>query len=370
MKKNKIYDAIDMIKLNEGDKEKMYNNIIEKNKKVRSVSIFRKVASLVAVAMLVFVVTVGSVYAMAKIFNWDSELLEFFGINEKDVEKSGIDTTPINESSTKDDMTVVVKQLVSINNVWYANMEINYDKPNNKLNMMDAETVFCNAWLVTDKSEESVWGSVEILSINEDKTKVVVVVRYEDEEVMKLLDNESTVEFHFAIGERVYTDNVGICPENHLEIEWHTEKLVTNNSKFDYVFDNIFVKDTKEIKIGLNTLEVTPIDINLSLRLYGLEDREFVSLSDDEIKFEKTVDLVFKDGTVIKLDSYYDDPSKLVQGSNRVGKENENDDFYMMVLTYSNMMTQNPYSDVEFKLIDVDNLEKIIVGEMVFEVNK
>jgi len=370
MKKNKIYDAIDMIKLNEGDKERMYNNIIEKNKKGGRVSIFRKVAQMAAVAVFVFVVTIGSVYAMAKIFNWDSNLLEFFGINEKDVEKSGIDSTEVNESSTKDDMTVVVKQLVSINNVWYATMEINYAKPNNELNMMNTEKIFCNAWLVTDKSEEFVWGFVEILSINEDKTKAIVVVRYEDEEIMKLIDNNSTVKFQFAIGERVYTENVGVCPENHIEIEWFTKELVTNNSKFDYVFDNIFVKDTKEVVIGVNTLKVTPVDIKLSLRLYGLENREFVSLTDDELKFEKTVDIVFKDKTVIKLDGYYDDSSKLVQGSNRVGRENDTDDYYVMELTYSNMLTQNPYSDVEFKLIDVDNIEKIVIGDMVFEVNK
>ena len=371
MKKTKIYESIDSIKVSERDKERIYDAIINKNKEKNNVSVFRRVCTTIALIICIFALSIGTVYGMAKLFNWDSNLLSFFGIEEEDAKDAGIDTTEIEKAVTKDGMTITVKQIVSINKVWYTMMEIDYETPNMNLNSLDSETVFCDTVLTSDKSEEAVIGFVEVLNINEEKTKAMIVVTYDDYEVMKLIDNGSIVSFKYAIGNRNYTSEdemiVGICPEYNVEIKWEVENFNDNNSKYEYDFDNIIVKETEELKIIADSVEVTPVDIKLSLRIYGLDNREFAYLSDDELIFDKTIDLVFNDGKVIELNGYYDDPLKLVQGSNRVGKENIEDDYYVMGLIYNNMLSRNSYSKLEFKLIDVDSLKEIRVGDLVIE---
>ena len=374
MKKDKIYDSIDGIKVSERDKERFYNNIMEKEKETKTNGFgFRKFAKGMLIAVLIFTLTAGTVYAAAKIFNWDKELLDFFGISEKDVEDAGIEPTELTKTVKRDGMTIAINQLLSIDKTWYTMLEITYDKPNAALDKKDDNTLFCHALLETEqakKLEDMAWGYVEILSINEDKTKVKAVVYYLDDEVMPLIKDGDTVKFRYSIGETIWTteedgSGVGVCPDNYMDIEWEVENLVDNNSKYEHKFENIIVKKEGTLEIKPKSIKVTPVDIKLDLRIYGYNSDEF---GDEQLTFDNTIDLVFKDGTVIKLNGFYGDESRLVHGSNFVGKENESDDFHVMTLSYDNMATNNPYSEVDFKLIDVDSLEKLVIGDKTIEV--
>ncbi len=345
-------------------KERIYNNIM--NKSYRINFSLKKAISMVAIIIAIIIFSVGTVYAASKIFNWDKEFLNFFGISSEDAEKINLKNNEVDLSVKVDNVDINIKEITVIEDKMYLLMDYKFDTKTDWLEVGSYPFEKMCFVSITKDGMEELFGNLDIIYVNDDKTAAVVVGKIYSEDKIK---NNDKIKFNFETSYYFTADNpsdplsggTGSC-NDRTSLEW-TVDIDMNTDKIAYEFDkDIYLKDTNELKILPKKVTINPIEIRLELNLYF--DGDSLNYSNFDSKFDKTVDIIFKDGKAINLSNEYDDTT-LVKGSNIIGEDTDKDGnkIRVMVLTYDNTFTVNNYSKYDFKLLDVKNISKIKVGD-------
>lgn len=365
---NKLYKSIDDIKLTDDDKKRMYNNIMEQSISKKSSFDFRIFLRYAAIVMLVGIFSVGSVYAMAKIFNWDDKFLGFFEISQEETEKYDLEISEINKSIKIGDMNIVIKQATMFDKKVYFLLDITFDNPKETLAIGDRHFSFdapiCSIEIT--RGADADFGSLRYVYVNDEKTNAVAVAYIYVEDTVKKGDNIK-IGFLTNYIEEKYEDgsSMGYCQDKQ-SVDWVVD-IDGNNGKVVYEFEKkYYLKNNDVIKIYPMKITITPIDINLDLILNT--DLEFTSdILDENLKFDEDIKIVFNDGTCFILNSI-DENGKYAQGTELISYDIKEEKH--MSLVWDNMYSFYDFSNIGFSIIDVDNIKNIQIGNNIFELNK
>ena len=113
---SKFKKAIDKISLDENDKRKMLNRILE-SKNDQQVINFRKLALSICTILLTFTITIGSSYALIKYFKLDEKIRELYYISDETAKQ--IEGNDINSIKEFDDMKIKIIQTITSENTLY-----------------------------------------------------------------------------------------------------------------------------------------------------------------------------------------------------------------------------------------------------------
>lgn len=365
---NKIYKSIDDIKLSDRDKKRMYNNIMEQSMSKKRSFGFKSVLRFVAIVMAICIFSFGSVYAMVKIFNWDSKFLEFFGINQEEVEKHNLENSEINKSIKIDDMNITIKQATMFDKTMYFLLDVTFDNPKEILDIENNNStldVLCGIKITKETVEE--YGNLHYVKLNDEKTNVIVVASIDLEETIKKGDNIK-IGFLTNYIEETYDDGsgYGYCQDEY-NVDW-TVDIDGNNEKIVYDFnEKVYVKNDDIIKIYPTRLTITSIDVTLDLIL----ETDLSSIDDEYLRFDNAVNINFNVGKAITLNGVSDDDT-YVHGSNIMGVniDDNGNEVKGMSLVWDNLLNPNNYTKSGLAIIDIENIKNIQIGNNVFELNK
>lgn len=366
---NKIYKSIDSIKLNDTDKEKMYNNILKQANNKKSIFSFNKVLRFATIIISVCILGLGSVYAMVKIFNWDNKFLEYFGITQEEAEQHNLENSEINESIKINDMNIIIKQATIFNDTTYLLLDVKFDSPKEILNveLNDSPLEILYGIQIT-KDNKEYFGNYRFIELNQDKTEGIIIAEIDTESQIKKGDKIS-IDFLYNTYEEGPDENGTYTKyyKDKKSIDW-TIDINTNNNKIYHNFEEkIYVKNNNDIKIYPTDITITPIDITLDITL----DTNLNEIPDEKLKFDQTININFKDGKTIKLNSIEEDGTS-AQGSNIIGEDTDKNGnrIKSMSLHWDNIFTTNSYSKYEFNIIDINNIKDIQIGDKIFEINQ
>ena len=107
---NKFKETIDKIELQEGEKRKMLNNILNHKKEKQYKA--RPFVLKFAIFVIGFILLSGSCYALVKILKFDEHFKWLYDKNDEELEKAGIQGTDVNLIKDFDDITVTIKQTI------------------------------------------------------------------------------------------------------------------------------------------------------------------------------------------------------------------------------------------------------------------
>lgn len=367
---NKIYKSIDNIKLSDKDKQKMYNNIMKQSNNKKNVFSFNKFLRFAAIVMTVCIFSAGSVYAMAKIFNWDNKFLSFLGINQEDAEKHNLENSEINKSIKINDMNITIKQATLFDKTMYLLLDVEFD---NSKEILDIENkdyipeVLCGIKITNGNKQY--YGSFQYVEVNEEKTNVIVVASIDVDNNIKKGDN---IKIGFLTNyveiENEDGSAVGYCKDEQ-SLDW-TVDITGNNEKLVYEFEETYyLKNNDDIKTYPIKITITPIEIKLELALET--DLELSDISDDNLRFDEDININFNDGNTIKLNSI-DESGKEAQGTGMLGydENQENLNTKYMTLVWDNLFSFHNFSKLGVSIIDINNIKNIQIGDKTFELNK
>ena len=124
---SKFKNSMDKIILNENDKRKMLNNILN-HKEKRNFSL-RRLALVACTFIIAFSLTIGTGYALIKYFKLDNKIKQLFDVDDEVAEK--IYGTDVNIKKEFDDMNINIIQTIVSENTIYIRLDI---EGKNKLN--------------------------------------------------------------------------------------------------------------------------------------------------------------------------------------------------------------------------------------------
>lgn len=367
---NKIYKSIDNIKLNDTTKEKMYNNILKQANNKKSIFSFNKVLRFAAIVIAICIFSVGSVYAMAKIFNWDNKFLGFLGIDQEEAEKHNLENSEVNKSIKIDDMNITIKQVTLFDNTMYLLLDVKFDNPKEPLdieNKDDIPEVLCGIKIT--KLDKEYYGNFQYVEVNQEKTDVVVVASIDVENNIKKGDNIK-IGFltNYVETEKEDDSAIGYCKDEQ-SLDW-TVDITGNNEKLVYEFEETYyLKNNDDIKTHPIKITITPIKIKLELAMET--DLELSDISDDNLRFDENINIKFNDGNTIKLNSI-DENGKHAQGTGVLGydESQENLNTKYMTVVWDNLFSFHNFSKLGVSIIDVNNIKNIQIGDKIFEITK
>lgn len=118
---SKFKNSIDKISLDENDKRRILNNILNHKEEKRSFS-FNRFALAACTFIIAFSLTIGTGYAFVKYFNLDTKFKEMFNIDDEVAEK--IDGNEINVKKEFENMTINILQSIVTENTIYIRLDI------------------------------------------------------------------------------------------------------------------------------------------------------------------------------------------------------------------------------------------------------
>lgn len=365
---NKIYKSIDDIKLSDKDKKRIYDNILEQSNNRKSVFGFGSVFRFAIIMIAIGVFSVGSVYAMAKIFNWDDKFLDFFDFGQEEAQQYNLEISQINKSIQIDDMNVTIKQATIFDRTVYFLLDVKFDEPNELLdieNNDDIPEVLCGIKLT--KANDKYYGNFQYVKVNDEKTNVIVVASINvDENIEKGDDFSISILTDYIENINLDGSAVGECKNEH-QVDWIVDTN-SNNKKVVHNFDEkYYLKNNEDIKMYPTKMTISPIEIKLELMVET--KTELSELSEYNLKFDDNIIVNFNDGGVIKLNSI-DKNGKYAQGTDMWSYEEGVDDADAkhMTLVWDNLFSFHDFSNIEFSIIDVNNIKNIQIGDNVFEI--
>ena len=362
---NKIHKAIDEIKLNENDKEKIYENIMDKYNEKKNTFSFTKILRYASIVVIVSIFSIGSVYVFSKIFNWDNNFLNFFYFSKEEAEINNFPVSVINKEIDIDDAVISIKQGTIFNNDTYLLLNVKFKKALSEQEL-DSWTLYHGIGLVIDN--EINYGIIEVKDINKDKTEAIMVACINTDKSLKL-NQEIEIRVQYDYNVILEDDGSGIGDfKKNKSIAWKVD-ILPITSEYNYVFnDKIYVKENNDIKIYPTNINITPIGVYLNINI----ETDIEDLSDDElVKFDKDVVINFSDGKEIKLNIIPADDS-FVHGRNIIGEDKDKDgkDIKTVSLAWESLYSNNNYTKYKFNLLDVNNLKSITIGDKFIDLNK
>lgn len=362
---NKIHESIDKIKLNENDKERMYENIMNKYNEKKKIFNFNILLRYAAIVLIVSIFSIGSVYAFVKIFNWDNNFLNFFNFSKEEAETNNFPVSDINKEIEIDDAVINIKQATIFNNDTYLLLNVKFKKALTERELENWHMIHAIG-LVIDNEFNG--GFIEIKDVNQERTEAIMIVCINTDKPLKL-NQEVDLRISYDYYEILEEDGSGMGDfKKNKSIAWKVD-IKPTTSEYNYTFnDKIYVKENNDIKIYPTSIRITPIGIYLNINLEtNIED-----LSDDElVKFDKDIIVNFSDGKEIELNIIPEDDS-FVHGRNIIGEDKDKDgkDIKTINLSWESIYTTNNYSKYKFNLLDVNNLKSITIGDKIIELNK
>lgn len=357
---NKIKQTIDDIKLNEQDKRKIFNNIVASKKEKTSIFNFKLVIRFATIVLAIGIFSYTSVYAAAKIFNWSNKFLNFLGISSEEAEVNNLKNSEIGKSLKIDNMNITVNQASIFGEYIYVYITYNFEKLTEETTLESLNENFIS--LSLKANNEEFYGDHNFIELDK-TTKQATAISYihiEDKikngDPIELVFNTDYVEETFEDG-----SSIGMFTTENI-IEWTAEILPNKEYIINDFNKEIYLKNNDDIKIQPSKLTITPIDIKLELNIYT--DIEYPE--DKQLKFENTVDINFKDGTKIKLNSIYED-GKMVMGSSNWGGTDDNSTKKTMILSYSNIYDSNFYTKYDLNFIKTDDIMNIQIGDTIIK---
>ena len=326
---------------------------------------FNKLLRYASIILIVSIFSIGSVYALTKIFDWDNDLLKFFNFTKEETEINNFEVSNIEKTVEIDDCTIEVKQATVFNNDTYLLLNVKFKKALTT-NELENWTMIHGIGLIIENKLND--GFIEITSINEEKTEAIMVVPINTDKHLKLNDDVK-IKFSYDYYETSFDDgsSMGDFKQNKM-LDW-TVDINPLNKKIDYTFkDKIYLKDNELIKIYPTNISITPIGIYLKIRL----DSSIEDLTDDKlVKFDKDIVINFNDGKQIKINSIIDEDT-IVKGRNIIAydKDENGNTFRFMNLSWESIYSRNNYSKYNLNLLDVKNIKNIIIGDKIIELEK
>lgn len=333
---NKFKNSIDKISLDENDKRRMLNNILNHKEEKRSFS-FSRFALVACTFIIAFSLTIGTGYALVKYFNLDTKFKEMFDIDDEVAKE--IDGNEVNVTKEFNDMKINILQTIVTENTVYIRLDI---EGKDKLQyiytgLLSHGNTFDESIVQFNKYDD---GSIEYTTNEKAPYESHGMALVEDGEYNNTLTNSYLLNFDYPnldnLGDvtlRLYFD------ENvYRDISFKIDKNNINQKKLK-VEEDIHSKNNLIMKTNFISVSTYSVVINYDVN-------NFATLSNFEEYGEQftNITLNYKDGT----------NEQLYIIINYV----ENDDgTYTSAFGYYNS-----------SFISIENVESITINDTTFEI--
>lgn len=323
---NKFKKTIDKIELDETEKRKILNNILNHKKKSFSFNTFvLKFATFVLASTLV----IGSSYALVKYFKLDNKIKDLFDLNDKVA--NDIEGSDINISKKYEDLTINILQTITSENNLYIRLDLIGKNGKKYISNKLLNENFINE----DDIERTEYddGMIEYFFNNQSYESVGMTLLDEKENITSYLLEFSFVKsFNGGIyALRIYTEN-----DKAYDITFNIEK---NNSKTikKEISKTIYNKNNLKLKTNYISINYNNVTLN-----YNVNDENIFSNLEAYGEQFESCKLKYKDNKIENL--------VLI-----INKSQNNDGSYNSIFGYKN------------NFIDLDNVKSIIINNTEFE---
>lgn len=296
---NKFKEAINKIEINEWDRKRMLNNILN-NQKIEKKFNYNSFIMKFALFLLIFVLFSGTCYAVVKIFNFDEKFKAWYGITDEELDNYGVSGNDINIIKDFDDATITINQSILDEKEVYLMVEIKGKKE--PIYLGDAylakvektdESIFDNEQNIYDDIDycisKVIFGCTSrgLSRINEEKNTNGYAISFS---VDGKLENSQPVILRLISDEKIY------------DISFTLNK---NDIKTKIIEVNEIVYNENEIEARIKEIHLTPfrvvvyLEYNKDVELLTDDERELITHTIFD-SYESTY-VVYKDGTKEEL---------------------------------------------------------------------
>lgn len=321
---------------------------------------FKSVIRFATIILTIGIFSYTSVYAAVRIFNWDNNFLNFLGISTEEAETNNLKNSEVEKSIKVDNMNITVNQVSIFGKYIYIYLTYIFDDFKEEPNLESLNENLIS--LSIRSNDEEFFGSHNFIKLDKVNKQATAISYIHIENKIKNRDELELV-FNTDYTEEFFEDGSSVGKfTTQSTVGWTAEILPNKKYVINDFNKEIYLKNNDIIKIQPIKLTITTIDIELEINLYTvLEDPE-----DEDLKFDNTVNINFKDGSIIKLNSIYND-GKLVMGTSNWGFDDEEPNKKTMILSYSNTYDSNFYSKYNLNFINVDDIVSIQVGNTIIK---
>lgn len=339
---NKFKNSIDKIQMNENDKKRVLNNILNHKKKKNTFNVF---IYRFATFLLIFGVAFGSGYALNKIFKLDDKIVEFLGLDEKTKEQIELNGEDINIVKHYDNYDINFRQVI----IGYNTIDFIFDMENIK---NDASLKYFivtkgdidESKIITSKVEfaDDIILDPSIELSDADLTEIF----YEDNSnngsggaLIEEFDNKLSYLTYYSQRSKITSGeyNLRIYDNN---LEYHDIKFNITNTNIKTIDfnDKVILYNKDNIKVINDKMIITNSDIYIeatSDQLEQINNLEYDILNFSEIKIKT------KDDNIIDV----------------AGSSDIEDNKIKMYMSY--------YND----FIDINNIKSLIINDIEIKIS-
>ncbi len=328
---NKFKETIDKIELQEGERRKMLNNILNNEKEPNYKP--KPFVLKFAIFIVGFILLSGSCYALVKIFKFDEHFKWLFDKNDEELEQAGVQGTDVAVTKEFDDIVVTINQTILDETEVYIMASIqkkteNFDledsflSPGKTFNEKVMDEVYMLDYCHTDIN----FGCVSKGTAGQD---------------------ESNIMFDFSVDKEIKDSQDVVL------------RLVSKNKYYDIPF-TIYKNDMKNKTIDVNKVVYNKNDVIATLKTIKLTPFRVIFIMDYNKDPNSISEKIAED---ISLDVFNDS----ADGHNFI---TFNDGSTMELKVWGQTLTQveSEFGESASQIVDIDTIKSFTINNNVIEI--
>ena len=328
---NKFKETIDKIELQEGEKRKMLNNILNHKKEKQYKA--RPFVLKFAIFVIGFILLSGSCYALVKILKFDEHFKWLYDKNDEELEQAGVQGTDLNLTKDFDDITVTIKQTILDDTEVYIMLFIK-----DKIGTFNLTDYFLSPGKTFN---ENITDDNYMTDYCHSDIKIGCVTKG------MANDDEKGLMLNFSIDEKITDSQNVVLRLTNESKNYDIPFTITKNDMKNKIIDvNKVVYNKNDVVATLKTIKLTPFKVIFTMDYNKNPDEISEKVIEDisEDVFNDSADghnfITFNDGTTMELK---------VWGQEMITVEGE-------------------FGESNAEIVDIDTIKSFTINNIVIEV--